>query len=172
MHKYIFLSFFFVVLGYYAIAQKGTVSLSGNAGTAITLTEASYYQPGLHLVGMLGYGVSAVRQDAVTMHGGYHSFINKRAANDVVKMVDIKVGYRFFPSSKVPIYLHPNAGVGFFADGTGGKPSASAGMMLGYLPKVGSGNINLFAGFNRISFSNAISLFNLGAGYQFNFGKH
>lgn len=170
--KEIIITIYFISINAITLAQKKLLTIGGDLGTTIILTESSYYKPGLHFLGILGYGVSTARQDAVTLHGGYHSFINKRAANDVVKMVDIKLGYRFFPSSKVPIYLHPNAGVGFFADGTGGKSSASAGMMLGYLPKVGSGNINVFAGFNRISFSNAISLFNLGAGYQFNFGKH
>lgn len=171
MLKRILLLLAFIVLENSLIAQKGTVIVSGIAGATVTLTESSFYKPGLHLMGLVGYGVNSSKQDAVTAHVGYHSFINKRATGDVVKMMDIKIGFRFFPSANVPVYLHPNVGVGFFADGSGRNASASAGIMLGYLPKIGGGNINVFAGFNRISFTDGISLFNLGAGYQFKFKR-
>ena len=169
MKKITIISLLLIATSNYIFAQKGTVSALVNAGTTITLTESSFYKPGVHLGAMVGYGVSAEKNDALTFGAGYHTFKNKRITSDVVKMMDIKLGFRFFPSAKAAVYLHPNLGVGFFADGSGGKANAAAGVTLGYLPKIGNGNLNIFAGYNKISFSPDISLLNLGIGYQFNF---
>lgn len=152
-----------------AFGQKGNIYIGLNLGTTITLTESSYYKPGLHFGAVGVYGISKKNNDAITLNAGFHTFTNKRITSDVIKMADIKGGFRFFPSAKVPIYLHPNLGVGFFVDGSGGKLNAAASITLGYLPKIGPGNLNIFATYDRITFSPGISLLNLGLGYQLRF---
>ncbi len=169
MKKYTLVCFLFITICNSIIAQKSIPSFLINTGTTITLTGSSFYKPGLHLGGIFGYGISSKKNDALTIGAGYHSFVNKRITSDVVKMIDIKAGFRFFPSAQVAVYLHPNAGIGFFADGSGGKANTSAGVAVGYLPKIGNDNLNIFAAFNKIGFTSGVSLLNLGLGYQFNF---
>lgn len=169
MKKKIIFSVCIILFGINVQAQKGMVSALVNFGTTITLTESSYYKPGLHLGGIFAYGVSKEKSDALTLGAGYHTFKNKLLTNDVVKMMDIKIGYRFFPSEKAHVYLHPNIGTGFFADGSGSNANVAVGVALGYMPNLGNGNLNVFAAYNKMSFNSGVSLLNLGAGYQFNF---
>jgi hypothetical protein len=114
MKKYTLVYFLFITIYNSTIAQKGIPSFLINAGNTITLTGSSFYKPGLHLGGIFGYGISNKKNDALTIGAGYHSFVNKRITSDIVKMMDIKAGFRFFPSAKVVVYIHPNAGIGFF----------------------------------------------------------
>jgi hypothetical protein len=167
--KKIITSFVLILINCSTFAQKANTSAGINAGTTIPLSESSFYKPSLHAGAIFGYGVRQEKNDALTLGAGYHTFVNKRFTNDVVKMVDIKIGLRFFPSAKTPIYIHPNIGTGFFADGRGGKAGVAAGIAIGFLPKVGKANINVFAAYNKMSFSQGVSLLNLGVGYQFNF---
>lgn len=169
MKKKTILLILLILVGNYIIAQKRSTSLELNAGTTLPLTESSFYKPGIYLGAIFSYGVRSEKNDALTFGAGYHTFKNKKLTSDVVKMMDIKAGFRFFPSSKTPIYLHPNVGIGFFADGSGGKANPAAGLTLGYSPKIGTGNLNVFAAYNKMSFSSGLNLLNLGIGYQFNF---
>jgi hypothetical protein len=167
--KKIITAFVLIVINFPTFAQKANISASINAGTTIPLSESSFYKPGSHAGAIFGYGVRREKNDAFTLGAGYHTFVNKRFANDIVKMMDIKIGLRFFPSAKTPIYIHPNIGTGFFADGRGGKANVAAGISIGYLPNIGKGSLNVFAAYNKMSFSQGVSLLNLGVGYQFNF---
>lgn len=170
MKKIITTSLLLLVINYCTLAQKGTISAGINAGTTIVITEAKNYTPGLHLGAIVAYGVSNEKNDALTVGVGYHTIKFKFATSGGLNMVDIKIGYRFFPSAKAAVYFHPNAGVGFFTGYYGEKKAnVNLGMALGYLPKVGKGNLNIFAAYNKFSFSPALSLLHLGVGYQFNF---
>ena len=119
---------------------------------------------------IFAYGVSSNKNDAITA-GISHSTIKfKFAPTGGLNMTDIKIGYRFFPSAKAAVYLHPNIGVGFFSGDYGGKQAkVNTGVVLGFLPKIGNGNLNLFAAFNQFRFNPGLSLLHLGVGYQFNF---
>ena len=151
-------------------AQKVYTSLTINAGTTICLTQSKNYTPGVHAGAIFAYGVSKKKNDAVTVAVAYQTIKFKFAQSGGLNMTDIKFGYRFFPSSKTAVYLHPNLGIGFFSGSYGGKQAnVNAGVALGFLPKVGSGNLNVFAAFNRFRFNPGLSLLHLGVGYQFNF---
>jgi hypothetical protein len=170
MKKITIASLLLLAISYCALAQKGNTSLLINAGTAIPLLEAKNYSPGLHLGAIFAYGISNEKNDALTVGIGYHTIKFKLAGSGSLNMADVKIGYRFFPSAKAAVYFHPNAGVGFFTGNNGGKQAnINFGMALGYLPKVGKGNLNIFAAYNKFSFSPALSLLHLGMGYQLNF---
>ena len=150
------------------VAQKGTIAMSINAGSTTSLTQSASYKYGIHLSSIFSCGVSSTKNDAATFGVGYHTIKFKYTPTGGLNMLDFKIGYRFFPSAKVPIYLHPNAGVGFYTGDYGGKKAqGNLGITLGYLPNVGNGNINVFAAYNNFRFSPNLSLLHLGLGYQF-----
>lgn len=147
-------------------AQKGSMLLSVNAGVNISLTQSYAYKPGFCVSSIFGYKVNAA--DAITAELAHQTIKFKFVPSGGLNMTNLKFGYRFFPSVKVPIYFHPDLGLGFFSGDYGGKKiQVNTGIKLGYFPKASNGNLNIFTAINQFRFNPSLSLFNAGIGYQF-----
>lgn len=150
-----------------SFAQKLPVSFGINAGLNLPVSDASVYKTGIHLGLVASFPISESK-DAIIGTADINTFPNKRISNDVVKLIGVKAGYRFFPVKNAAFYFQPAIGVGFSADGSSGKASFATTIDIGYLPQLGNGNLNVFGRFNRYNNGGGISFVNLGVGYQFN----
>ncbi len=160
---------FVVCINFSVVAQKehGITNVGINTGVSI-LTASTYYKPNIHLGAYMGFATKSAK-DNITANVNYSSFRFKLFNKDLYNVMDIKGGYKFFPSKQVPFYFHPGAGIGFNL--AGGDPSLALSLDLGYQPKLGNNSLNIFARYSHYGIQSTLSFVNFGVGYQFNTKK-
>ena len=165
LKKKIVLATILMLASHLLSAQKFNKSFGINVGGNFVTSAGSYYKTGIH-IGAIGVFPVSSSRDAVTANLDLNTFPDKRSYRDVVKIVGIKAWYRFFPASKGQIYIHPNLGLGILSQGQG--VGLVAGLGVGFLPKIGPGNLNVFTAYNYFMKGSSAGSVNLGIGYQFN----
>ena len=154
-----------LLVSHLLFAQKFNKSFGINVGGNFVTSAGSYYKTGIHIAAMGVFPVSSSR-DAITAILDMNTFPDKRSYRELLKIVGIKAGYRFFPASKGQIYIHPNLGIGILSQGQG--VGVGVGLGVGFLPKIGPGNRNVFTAYNYFMKGSSAGSVNLGIGYQFN----
>lgn len=145
------------------IAQKKPSSFGISAGTSIVLSNTQL-KPGIHAG--LSITVPTKKETGEVVVGlDYNNFYSKLVSGAHADYADIKVGYRFFPAKETPFYLQPAIGVA--VNTAPFSPTLAVVMDIGYLPKAGTGKVNVFGRYNHLGAGNGLSFVNFGLGYQF-----